>query len=479
MKKQEQKILIMGTGISGLSTGYWLQKAGYPITFIEKKDQAGGSMHTVRKEGFTIDFGPNSGLDSSSFFHPILEDLGIEDKILYASDLAKNRYILKNHRLVKMPMGPLSLLSTPLFSIRGKLAIFREPWVKRGDVPESVAGFVERRFGREFLDYAINPFISGVYAGDPEHLSVREALPKLYALEEKYGSVIRGAIQGRKERKKRAEKAKIASRMFSFSGGMQTLATSIEGHLRKKGAEFLYQREVTNLEKTRNGYKIKFSHTSKGKKILDSLESGQIVLSLPAGPASGVLKKLDPVFSGILSGIEYPPVLVLYLVFRSDDIASGENGFGFLIPEVEKASFLGAIYSSTLFPQTLADHPEKNLRSFTVFIGGARTSLPDLDKDPVMRKKVEETAIGELQKILQAKNPPMFRESRFWPSAIPQYNMGYDTVIRARENFEKNFPGLYIRANYVDGISLSDCLTAGHKKAEEIIQILNGKKEKE
>jgi len=476
MKKQDQKIVIIGTGISGLSTGYWMQKAGYQITFLERKDQAGGSMLTVRKEGLTIDFGPNSGLDSSPYFHPILEDIDAVENVIYASGMAKNRYILKNHRLVKMPMGPLSLLSTPLFNIRGKLAIFREPWVKRGDAPESVAGFVERRFGREFLDYAINPFISGIYAGDPEHLSVREALPKLYALEEKYGSVIRGAIQGRKERKNRAEKAKIASRMFSFSGGMQAMAASIEGHLRKKGAEFLYQRDVTDLEKTKGGYKIKFSHTGKGKKIQESLETGQIILSLPAGPASGILKKLDPDFAGILSGIEYPPVLVLYLVFHGKDIASGEDGFGFLIPEVEKASFLGAIYSSTLFPQTLADHSEKNLRSFTVFIGGARTPLPNLDKDPAMRKKVEETTIGELQKIIHTKNPPMFQESHFWPSAIPQYNMGYDMVIRARENFEKNLPGLYIRANYVDGISLSDCLTAGYKKAEEIIQILNGKR---
>ena len=199
-----KKIIILGAGISGLTIAYLLNKEGYDVTILEKKNEVGGSMESVFENGYLFDRGPNSGLDTTPLISQLVEELGLKDEIVYASKIGNKRYILRDNQLHPLPMSPPAFLKTKLFSGKAKLRLFLEPFIGRSNdgYYESIADFVKRRLGREFLDYAINPFVAGVYAGNPEELSVKSAFPKLYALEEKYGGLIIGSIKSIKEKEK-------------------------------------------------------------------------------------------------------------------------------------------------------------------------------------------------------------------------------------------------------------------------------------
>jgi oxygen-dependent protoporphyrinogen oxidase len=205
-----KSIAIVGAGITGLTAGYILKKRGVPITIYEVGNVPGGVVRTVRQDGFLAECGPNTLLETSPEIPALFRELGLEEEALYSDPDASKKYIIRNGRPVEVPSSPLQFLTTELFSTSAKLRLLREPFIPRSapEKEESLAQFVVRRLGREFLDYAINPFVAGVYAGDPWKLSVREAFGKVYALEQKYGSLIRGQILGARERKKRGTVSK-------------------------------------------------------------------------------------------------------------------------------------------------------------------------------------------------------------------------------------------------------------------------------
>ncbi|MCZ7615365.1 MAG: protoporphyrinogen oxidase [Ignavibacteriaceae bacterium] len=200
-----KKIVIIGAGISGLTTAYLLFKEGYDVIVLEQKDKVGGSIETVSADGFLFDRGPNSGLETTPLIQQLVKDLNLEDQFVYANREGNKRYILRNGQLHALPMSPPAFFKTELFSGKAKLRLFAEPFIGRSKdgYYQSIAEFVTRRLGKEFLDYAINPFVAGVYAGRPEDLSVKSAFPKLYALEEEYGGLIMGTIKSIRKRKKK------------------------------------------------------------------------------------------------------------------------------------------------------------------------------------------------------------------------------------------------------------------------------------
>lgn len=352
-------------------------------------------------------------------------------------------------------MSPPAFLKTKLFSTGAKLRLLAEPLIGRSEdgYYQSIADFVKRRLGREFLDYAINPFVAGVYAGNPEELSVKSAFPKLYALEEKYGGLIIGSIKSMNERKKRAEKSKQSAKMFSFVNGMQTLPKAIADHL---GEKVITSAEVTSISKTENGYSVKFNTGSTEKEI----ECDVVYSTLPAYVAADIFKDFDEKLENHLKEIYYPPVLVLYLVYDKSVIKQPLDGFGFLIPAKEKKSFLGAIWSSVIFP----NRAEENMASFTLFIGGARDAgIGNIDKE-VLFKKVR----GEFEQIMGISAEPVKLFYRYWPKSIPQYNIGYIEHERFIEGFEKKNPGLILGGNYRGGISVGDCIKNSEIMAEKI-----------
>ena len=212
---------VIGAGVTGLTAAFYLRRKGFDVTVYEAGQRAGGVIQSVRSGGFLAEFGPNTILETSPKIGELIADAGLRSRRLDPDPRAKARYVVRARRPVEMPGSPLGFLTTGLFSARAKMAVLREPFVppRRDGKEESIAEFVRRRLGQEFLDHAIDALVAGVYAGDPEKLSVPHAFPRLGQLEARYGSLIKGQIFGAKERKQRGEVSKDRAAKFSFDEG--------------------------------------------------------------------------------------------------------------------------------------------------------------------------------------------------------------------------------------------------------------------
>lgn len=447
-----KKVVVIGAGISGLTAAYLLHKKGYDVIVLEKKNEVGGSIETVIEKGFLFDRGPNSALETTPLIGQLVDELGLKDELIYANREANKRYILRNNKLHALPMSPTAFLKTKLFSFRAKLRIFAEPFIGRSKdgYYQSIAEFVKRRLGHEFLDYAINPFVAGVYAGRPEELSVKSSFPKLYALEENYGGLIVGTIRSIRERKKRAEKSKQSAKMLSFKHGMQVFPKAIARHLGQRVITFA---EVNSVTKIDNIYKVQYTYAGEIKQI-----NCDVVLStVPSFQAAELFGHFDETLSKHLKEIYYPPVLVILIAYQSDKIGQPLDGFGFLIPEKEKKSFLGAIWSSVIFK----DRTNSDYDVFTLFVGGSRDpEIGSFDKELLINKVKK-----EFEELMNISGEPVHISYRYWSKAIPQYTLGYIEHENYFDEFEKKFPGLILSGNYRGGISVGDCI----KNAELVV----------
>jgi protoporphyrinogen/coproporphyrinogen III oxidase len=449
------RLIVIGAGLSGLTTAFWAHRWGWDVTVLESASVPGGTMRTNIEGEWLVETGPNSALETTPVIKEMCALAGIENERAYANSASDKRYILRGGELFALPMKPAAFLASRLWSTRGKLRLLKEPFVGRAVKEETIAEFVERRLGREFLDYAINPFVAGVYAGNPEQLSVRSAFPKLYALEEKYGGLIKGMIRGARERKKRAEVAKDRARMFSFAKGMQTFPEGIAATLPGK---IHYNVAVEGIEPlTEADTDSRFRVNAAGGR---RWEASAVVVAVPAHVAAGIFKSLSPDVAGKLLQIYYPPVAEVFLGFRNSQSGRALDGFGYLIPARENRKILGTIWSSTIFPgRAPAGH-----FALTTFVGGSRQ--PDLLKCD--DAGLQELVLTELSSIMGISGPPAFSRIYRWDKAIPQYNIGHQGIVDAIECLEKEFPGLYVCSNYRGGIAVGDCVMNGKKTAERL-----------
>ncbi|PKL83729.1 MAG: protoporphyrinogen oxidase [Ignavibacteriae bacterium HGW-Ignavibacteriae-3] len=447
--KSKKQITILGAGISGLAAAHWLRKDGFEIRILEEKSRPGGAMETINKDGFLVDFGPNSGLETTPLIRKIVDEVGLSDQMIYASDISNKRFILRNNHLHALPTTVSVFLKTKLFSLKGKLRLFGEPFVGRSadGYYQSIAHFVQRRLGKEFLDYAIDPFVSGVFAGDPHKLSVKSAFPKLYRLEEIYGGLVKGMIRGARERKRSLEESKQSAKMFSFINGMQSFPEAIANSLSNS---IIYDCRVLKTElntESKNG-KWKISYEKHGTR--QEVETDFVISTLPAYTASQIFGSLSTDLVKHLDDIYYPPVMVLFLGFNKKDIGTPLDGFGFLIPSKEKKKFLGAIWSSTIFPNRCED----DKAAFTLFVGGARSpQLFETDIDIII-----DNAVKEFKETMKITADPLLIRYKKWQQAIPQYNLGYIEHENYFDKFESENSGIILGGNYRGGISVGDCV---------------------
>ncbi len=450
-------VAILGAGIAGLTTAFYLKRAGIPVTLYEAGNRVGGAIQSIRKDGYLAECGPNTILETAPGITGLIRDAGLQSRRIESDPSAGARYLVRYGRPMEMPESPFGFLGTRLFSWKAKFAVMREPFVpaRRDGIEESVADFVVRRLGREFLDHAIDAMVGGVYAGDPVRLSVSQAFPKLADLEDRYGSLIKGSILGVRERKKRGDIAKDRAPKFSFDEGLQVLpdalAQYLEGDLRLESAVQVIHRgdDSWKLSVRMNGEEFSPEHSAvvyagTAHKLAD-LKVGSVSMNVD--------------FS-VFSEIRYPPVASVVLGFRREDVDHPCQGFGTLIPKVEGFKILGTIFSSSLFARRA---PEGHL-TLTSYIGGER--YPELALLPPgeIYKLVEH----DLQRLLGVKGAPTFQHCAVYPKAIPQYNLGYGRYRRLMDEIEATVPQFYFAGNYRDGISLSDSIISGCKMAERV-----------
>jgi oxygen-dependent protoporphyrinogen oxidase len=387
----------------------------------------------------------------------LLSELGLDSSRVTTSPAARNRYIVRRGRLVRLPLTPPELLTSRLLSNSAKLAIFGEPLIEAGDSPvdESVAAFVRRRFNQEIVDYIANPFVAGTFAGDPEQLSVRHAMPQLHALERAHGSVMKAYVRMMKARRETGQISGEPAGMMSFRNGLQEIPDALG---REVGAEVRLKAPVTQLRAGPKGWTVGAAFQT--PELYDA-----VVYAAPAH----ALDEIDLDFpSGerlsTLSSIVHPPVAVLVLGFRREQVNHPLDGFGFLTPEVERRRVLGAIFSSTLFPDRA---PEGHVL-LTAFVGGTRD--PDfVQSDP---QTLTARVLDDLRPLLGTRGEPTFRASQVWPKAIPQYVLGYGRFKDIAEQMERTNPGLVLAGTYRDGVSLGDAMGSGEHAAGRIASLL-------
>lgn len=453
-----KSIAIIGGGITGLTAAFRLQQQHLPVTLYEAGQRVGGVIQSVRSNGYLAEFGPNTILETSPKIGSLIQDLGLTPRRLYSDPRAEKRYIVRGRKPVQLPGSPAAFFATSLFSTGAKLRLAWEPFVRKisADVEESVAQFVKRRIGQEFLDYAINPFVAGVYAGDPARLSVPHAFPKLHAIEQRYGSLILGQFLGARERKKRAEVSKQDAKKVSFDEGLQLLTETLGARL---GENLHVGTPVLGLREEREGWTVTAQRG--GEKV--EREHSLVIYTAPAYRLPLIeLVTEKRLHCGTFAQINYPPVASVVLGFKRSDVAHPLDGFGMLVPEVERFNILGTLFSSSLFPNRA---PEGYV-TLTSYVGGTRA--PELALRPV--SEIIDLTLRDLQTILGISGKPAFQHTFLYPKAIPQYEVGYGRFKDLMSRLEKDAPGLFLAGNYRDGVSLGDSIVAGHSVAERVEQ---------
>lgn len=441
-----QKVAIIGAGITGLTAAFKLQQRGIECVVYEASERIGGCIKTVREDGYLVECGPNSLLDTHPDLGRLIEKLGLEDERLPASPTARNRFIVRDGKPIALPTSPVAFLKSNAFSTRAKLRLLKEPFIKsRSNEQESLADFVKRRLGQEFLDYAVNPFVSGVYAGDPAKLATCHAFPKLYALEQEYGSLIKGAIKGARQRKQRAEVASKDARMYTFNDGLGALPKRLG---EKLGDAIRLEYPIAGIEPLNsNRWKV------------GSEAFSDVLLAIPAH----AMTRLDTPFAlSPLDEIYYPPVTSLSLGFGLNQFMHALDGFGMLIPKIENRFSLGALFPSSIFH----DRAPPGMALLTVFIGGAKSP----ERALLSKDEIRTNVLNDLRDLLGLEGEPDYQRFSVWPKAIPQYNVGYETFLNHMQQIETAHPGIHFAGHYRDGISVANSILSGINAAERIAE---------
>lgn len=449
--------VVIGAGISGLACAYRLHQLGVPVTLLEASDGVGGLVGTIEKDGLLLESGPQSFQGTDSLLD-LIRQLGIESELLTADPQAP-RYVLIRGKLREIPMSPTALLTSSLLGLGARWKIASEPFRKSrppaGD--ESIADFVRRKFGHEILEYLVAPFVSGVYAGDPEKLSLRAAFPTLDEWERQYGSVLRGAMKSRPPKAKRTGPPPLCS----FRRGVSTLTRALGAHL---GERLLTGARVVSVNQSGSGadpsYEISVSRNARQ----ETIRARAVILSTPAYIASHLLTAISTALAHTLSGIAYAPVAVVAAEYYAQQIGTQLTGFGFLVPRSEKLRTLGTVWNSSLFPGRA---PEGKV-AITSFAGGSTD--PEIVALP--EPQIAAIVYKENAHVLGISGPPL--SSSVWrhEKALPQYSLGHGHIVESIRDAERKNPGLFFAANYLEGPSLGKCLDVGTQTADAVQEYL-------
>lgn len=449
-----QDAIIIGAGITGLTAAYLLQKQGKRITVLEKSSEPGGPISTIRKDGYLAETGPNSLLLPSLWCEHFLEELGLADELLESSPQASKRYIVKRGSPVAVPSSPLKAITTPLFSLKAKFGFLAEPFRKpispEAAETETVASFVSRRMGQEFLDYAIDPFVSGVYAGNPHELILKHAFPLMRSFEEDGNSIIRGALKRKKRQK--ADGTAYKKRSITFREGLVTLPQTLAS---KIGDSLHTQCSIESIKKDENGWTVAWnqnekSFTESAKKLIVAIPShGMKNLPWP--------DDIEDAFNAA-PNLTFPAVHSLSLGFKRADIQHPLDGFGALVPSKENRKILGVLFCSSIYD----DRAPKDHCLLTVMIGGRRR--PEQAK--LEESELVKIALDELKSLIGLNGNPVFKSLSSWPRAIPQYDQAFTPWKETISQIESNAPGLHFGGNCIDGIAMGACILSGKRLSE-------------
>ena len=451
----EKDIVIIGAGLTGLTLAYYLKKQGKDVLLIEKSEKAGGVINTENEEGFVFETGPNTGVVGNPEVAELFEELEGLCEFEAANPSAKRRLIWKNGKWNALPSGFISAATTPLFTLKDKLKVLGEPFRKKGTNPEeNLADMVKRRLGDSFLNYAIDPFISGIYAGNPSYLIPKYALPKLYALEQDYGSFIKGAMQKAKEKKNNPRLQKATKDVFSAKGGLGQITQALTNKIGEEN--FLFNAENTTINTSKNGFEIQteIKHESvqiNAKKVVSTAGANQLLNILPF---------LSEDEKAPFKELKYATVVQAIVGFKKWT-GIQLNAFGGLVPTIENKNILGALFTSSFFSK----RAPKEGALISVFMGG--TKRPDIFK--MSNEEIQATLEKDLIEMMGLKSfsPDLLKIYRY-KYAIPQYGLSSAQRFETIKKVQEKYPGLFIAGNVRDGIGMADRIKQARTLAQEL-----------
>ncbi|XP_062105499.1 protoporphyrinogen oxidase 2 [Humulus lupulus] len=482
-----KRVAVIGAGVSGLAAAYKLKSNGFDVTVFEAEARAGGKLRSISHNGLIWDEGANSMTESEVEVQDLLDNLGLRDKQQFPISQSK-RYVVRNGQPVLIPTNPIALITSNILSSRSKFQIFLEPftWKKRNskiaddDTQESVGGFFQRHFGKEVVDYLIDPFVGGTSAADPESLSMQHSFPELWTLENRFGSIVGGLIQSklfsRKEKsggtKGSLEKKKRPRGSFSFHGGMQTLADTLCKELDKD--ELKLSSKILSLSYDHNVKSLTgnwtVSSSANPDKNSNALSVDAVVMTAPLRNVKEMtITKRGTLFPlNFLPEMTYLPLTVLITTFKKENVKKPLEGFGVLVPSVEQKNglkTLGTLFSSMLFP----DRAPNDLHLYTTFVGGTRNKeLAFASTD-----ELKQVVTADLKQLLGAEGEPTFINRFTWKNAFPLYGRNYHLVMEAIETMEKDLPGFFYAGNHKGGLSVGKAIASGCKAADMVISYLD------
>lgn len=438
-------IAIIGGGISGLSTAFYIkkQRPDVNITLFEKKPYLGGKMKTENVEGFLFEEGSNGFLSNKPDTLELVKESGCEDLLLRSSDSARVRYIFKD-ALHKLPESPKAFLQTPLLSFSGKIRVaseyFRKP--KTDDSDETLQSFGYRRVGKEMTDVFLDAMVAGIFASKPDKISANAAFPAVVKLEREYGGLFRGMLA------KKKKEAGPGGVLMSFKGGVSSfidrLANSMDIEIKKDCF-------VDKVDKEDDKFVV---IADDSKYLFD-----RVVLSTPAYTGAKLLTGLDSVLAEMLKAIEYSPISIVGLGY--ENLSHPLDGFGLLTTTSSKKEILGVLWDSSIFD----DRAPTGKKSLRVMIGGQRDPELALKSD----KTLEEIALKGVKETMGISDIPNVVHVKRYKRGIPNYRVGHLQSMEQLFDRLKEHKGLYLSSNAYFGVGLNDCVSNSKKIANEVV----------
>ncbi|MCE5306707.1 MAG: protoporphyrinogen oxidase [Acidobacteriales bacterium] len=449
------RVVIVGGGISGISTAYYLSRRGIPATLVEKQDRLGGVIHTETVHGCVIESGPDSFIAIKPWALDLINELGLSGEVIGSNDHLRVTYLLRHGRLLPLPDGLMLMVPTklgPMISTRllgwptkihMGLEMLRKP--PRTPMPDrSVADFIRDHYGQETVDYLAEPLLAGVYGGDPEALSVRSVLTRFVELEAKYGSLSRGVLAEMRRAHGATGKAALFRTLKRGLGAMVEAAVAATGDAmaRVRGS-------AETIEPADSGYRVRVDG--------EWLEAGQVVLAAQAYQAAELVEGLDGELARDLAAVPYSSSTVVSLGYRKAGFPHPLNGFGFLVPKRERGRMMACTWVGTKFAHRAAD----DYVLLRCFLGGDASTH---DSDEIIVAAVRH----EIHRIMGVGVEPVFVRVARWPRSMAQYTVGHQDRVKRIEERMARLPGLHLAGNGYHGIGVPDCIRMGRDAAARI-----------
>jgi oxygen-dependent protoporphyrinogen oxidase len=442
---------VIGGGVSGLAAAYDLARQGHRVRVLERQKIPGGNAISERIGGFLMEHGPSAMSTLFPVASEFSDELGLDDQRCDLGVGVRRRYLVGDGRLRGISIHPAGFLLSDYLSLTARMRLMAEFLVpRRADgAEETVAQFCTRRFGAEFTARVIDPLIGGMFAGRADELSMPAVLPRLAAMEIESRSILLAVMRSRRMGGKEP-----AARLFSWRDGVGTLPRSLAATL---GDAVHTNVAVRRVRRVAGGFRVEAGSAG-------AFHARTVVIAAQPSVAAGLLQDVDEMAAESAGEIDAPPIAVVYLGYKREQVAHPLDGLGFLIPEAEGCPLMGAQFPSTMFPNRAPDGHV----SVAGYVGGVRR--PDLARLPA--DAVGEIVREELQHLIGARGDPVLCRVRHWPLGLPQYRPGHGARVTRLRALGERVPGLFVTGNYFAGPSIAACLTQARQTATGVHRYL-------